>query len=151
MDNLTTKQALSIWSDLEAAFYGRATGFGGNTVNIHPWKAVSRWPRKELTLPTVGEGPTEVPVVDPVTRHLYPNTPRSEIGLDPDLVREAYARAHASLYELFEHYAHECKARIDINGRELGEWVKTLHGLHASSMNVTVTPIRTFDRKGMRA
>ena len=49
MVDLTMRQALSVWSDLESAYYGQ-NGYGGNTAEIYAYRLQQRDPTAELGL-----------------------------------------------------------------------------------------------------
>jgi len=92
MHNLSMVQALSLWSDLEAAYYGKHH-YGGDVAEIYIVRAMTR---------------------------------------DEKLV-DSIMDANQSLYALFTHFIETHDAIIEINKRELGEWMKTAafdHRIH---------------------
>ncbi len=48
MHNLSMAQALGVWSELEAAYYGK-NGFGSDTAEIYAYRLMPRSPRLEAT------------------------------------------------------------------------------------------------------
>ena len=102
MHRLSMVQALSIWSELEAAYYGK-NGFGGDTAEIYMYRLMSRCPRAE-------DGRRQE------------NPP----GLIREGLEEQTRDANESLYALLKHFVDSTShVLIKVNGRELGEWLKT--------------------------
>jgi len=122
MHNLSMVQALSLWSDLEAAYYGK-NGFGGDTAQIYVYRAMQHEPF--------------VARLAELGRSVHVHTD-ADIPLDVRLAREAYDTAHESLHALFVHFATTHRARIEVEGRELGEWFKSARFDHR--IHVKVTP-----------
>lgn len=114
MHNLSMVQALSIWSDLEAAYYGK-NGFGSNTAEIYIYRAMP---------------------YDPIVASLVGVLPESAHARN--IGGESYDKANASLCALFSYFSKTREARIEIDGCELGEWLKTARYMHR--IHVKVTP-----------
>ncbi len=114
MQNLSMMQALSIWSDLEAAYYGK-NGFGGDIAEIYIYRAM--------------------PYEPSVARIEHASTVDITVGV---AAGSAYDRANESLHALFAHFGKTHEARIEVEGRELGEWLKTARYLHR--IHVKVVP-----------
>jgi hypothetical protein len=112
MHSLSMTQALSIWSDLEAAYYGK-NGFGGDTAEIYIYRAM--------------------PYDPSVARIEHAST--VDI-MDGDGAGSTYDRANESLHALFAHFSKTHEARIEVEGRELGEWLKTARYLHRIHVKV---------------
>lgn len=87
-------QALSVWSDLEAAYYGQ-NGYGGDVAEIYAYRLSSRCPTAE----TLG----------------------GQLGADAKA--EQARRAAASLFAILSHFAKEREARVTVDGRRLGRWL----------------------------
>lgn len=123
MHNLSMVQALSIWSDLEAAFFGK-NRYGGNTAEIYLYRALTHCPSlshdKALDLMS---------------------NPGSLIG---ENIRDAYDDANAALHDLFAHFSRIRSAQIEVEGRELGDWLKTARFTHRIHVKVTNPNERRF-------
>lgn len=115
MHRLSLVQALSVWSDLEAALYGKS-GYGGDTAEIYIYRF----------LPYVA-GDRGTQSLDDLMRS------GTIIG---NGVREDYDNANVSMHNLFLHFAQTHRARIEVNGRELGEWLKTARFTHRVHVKV---------------
>lgn len=121
MHHLSMVQALSIWSDLESAFFNE-NKFGGDTAEIYIYRALTH-------TPTLGRsGGVEL------DREMNGSSIFAE-GL-----REAYDNANTALCQLFQHFAKTREALIEVNGQELGDWLKTARFTHR--IHVKVTPAR---------
>lgn len=118
MHNLSMVQALSIWSDLESAFFGK-NGFGSDTAEIYIYRAMRYTPSFS------GADPAKV---------------MADVGVGADNVREAYDNANEALCLLFQHFANTHEAYIEVDGRALGDWLKTARYTHR--IHVRVTPSR---------
>lgn len=112
MQNLSMTQALSIWSDLEAAYYGK-NGFGGDTAEIYIYRAMP---------------------YDPTVASLAGVLHESERARS--IAGESYDKANASLHTLFVHFAASREARIEVEGRELGDWLRTARYDHRIRVKV---------------
>lgn len=119
MHNLSMVQALSIWSDLESAFFGK-NGFGGDTAEIYIYRA------QRYTPSLSGADPANVMAYD--------------FSISANNVREAYDNANEALCLLFQHFAETREAYIEVDGRALGDWLKTARYTHR--IHVRVTPSR---------
>jgi hypothetical protein len=112
MHTLSLEQALSLWSDLEQAYYKPEKY---RTVEIYMYRLVSGSPsanRVDL-------------IEDP--------------GLIGDNVREVYQKANRALYALLKHFCKTREASIKVDGREIGPWVA--ESLQCHRVQVTVDPI----------
>lgn len=104
MHNLSMTQALSIWSDLDDAYYGQH-GFGGHVAEIYIYRLMARDPIREARL---------------------------KPGLDPEPEPRADTiRANESLRALLLHFASMREAMVRVDGRllELWSWPES-HRLH---------------------
>lgn len=120
MHRLSIVQALSLWSDLEAALYGK-NGYGGDTAEIYIYRL----------LPYVaGERHSTVSLEELIRSGTI-------IG---NGVRDDYANANASLHNLLVHFAATHDVRIEVDGKELGPWLKT--ALYTHRVHVKVIDLR---------
>lgn len=116
MHRISIVQALSLWSELESARCGK-NGFGGNTAEIYMYRLMPRCPGGEAALhESGGQGNT---ILD-------------------EMARELIQDANESLCSLLAHYAKTREAVIEIEGRELGDWLKTANFGHR--VHVKVAP-----------
>lgn len=113
MNNLSMIQALDLWSELEAAFY-RKNGFGGDTAEIYMYRLMGY-------APAVAHNPPDI-----VER----------AGIVGDSAREAYDTANRSLHNLLVHFADKHEVRIEVDGKELGPWLKTARLVHRVHVKV---------------
>jgi hypothetical protein len=111
LHTITMEQALGVWSDLEQSYFGKSS-YGSDTVEIYMYRFMSGAPREVRWL----ENP----------------------GIFGDMARESYDNANAAMLELFTLFSKMRKARIEVEGRELGEWLKTARFTHR--VHVKVTP-----------
>lgn len=113
MHRLSMVQALSIWSDLEAALRGES-GFGGHVTEIYVY-------RLQPNCPTAS----------------HP----SQMGQSARMLEAK--QANAAFYSLLQHFAHTREARIDIAQpkmeRKLGPWLTESTNDHR--WHVRVRPI----------
>lgn len=95
MINLSMVQALGIWSELEAAYYGK-NGFGGTTAEIYAYR------------------------LQPCNPLLY-----SDLELSSKKVKgEAAIQAAKTMYQLLHHFNQEHNGcSIYVNGKHFGYWV----------------------------
>ncbi len=114
MHDLSMTQALSIWSDLEAAYYGK-NSFGGDTAEIYIYEAMP---------------------YDPTVASLVGVLHESERARS--IAGESYDQANASLCSLFTHFSRTHEARIEVEDRELGDWLRTARYMHR--VHVKVVP-----------
>jgi len=114
MHNLSMTQALSIWSELEAAYY-KKNGFGTDTAEIYIYTAMP---------------------YDPTVASLRGVLHESEHARN--IAAESFNQANESLCALFTHFSIERDAHIEVEGRELGDWLKTARFDHR--IHVKVTP-----------
>jgi hypothetical protein len=104
-------QALRIWSDLEQAYFGK-NSFGSNTAEIYLYRFMGGVPRDVRMI----------------------NDP----GIMGKVTREDFDNANVAMHDLFKLFASERSAKIEVDGRELGEWLKTARLCHR--VHVKVTP-----------
>ena len=114
MHNLSMIQVLSIWSELEAAYYGK-NGFGTDTAEIYIYRAMP---------------------YDPTVASLSGVLHESERARS--IAGESYDRANESLHALFTHFAKTKNARVEVEGRELDDWLRTARFGHR--VHVKVVP-----------
>lgn len=113
MHNMSVVQVLSVWMELEDALHGES-GYGGDTAEIYIHRFM---PYR----PGAGSMPPEEAMRAPIT--------------GPD-VAAAYDRANVSLHSILVHFAKERDAQIEVDGNELGEWVKTARNTHRVHVRV---------------
>lgn len=111
LHTITMEQALGVWSDLEQAYY-EDSSYNGRTAEIYVHLFLSGAPR-------------------PVERLEDP-------GMFGDMVREAYDNANVAMHDLFLLFVQRRNAQIEVEGRELGEWLKKARFCHR--VHVKVTP-----------
>lgn len=109
LHTLSLEQALSLWSDLDDAYYGK-NGFGGDTAEIYIYRVLSGVPRQA----------TEIDVT----------------GLLGDMAREAFDKANHVLHDFLLKFADHRNVRIEVDGRELGPWLKTARYTHRVQVRV---------------
>lgn len=114
MHNLSVVQALSVWSELERAYYGD-NNWGGDTAELYIYRFMPFEPTVARAKPDVTE----------------------QSGFIGDMAREAFDRANESLHNLLLHFSKVREADIEINGKELGEWLKTARFQHRVHVKVT--------------
>ena len=112
---LSMVQALSIWSDLSDAFYGK-NGFGGDTAEIYLYRLMPSGPAAAAA--SLGEP-----------------------GLHGDIAREAFDEANATLFSILAYFQKERDARIEVEGRKLGPWLSSARFNHR--VHVRVRPRKT--------
>jgi hypothetical protein len=105
------EQALEVWSHLEQAYHG-VHPYGSNTAEVYVYHFMSGAPRPLNML----ESP----------------------GIMGELVRESYDTANHAMHDLFVLFGKNRDAQIEVEGKELGEWVKTARFCHR--VHVKVTP-----------
>jgi len=115
MHDLSMTQALSIWSDLEAAYYGK-NSFGSDTAEIYIYRLM--------------------PFEPLVARVEFGSSPVGKIG--EDAMNSTYRQASESLHALLAHFSKTRDARVEIEGRELGEWLRSACYMHR--VHVKVVP-----------
>jgi hypothetical protein len=113
MYRLSMQQALSIWSDLEAAYY-RRNGFGGDTAEIYMYRLMPRCPGGEESL--AGR----------------------KCDLFDDMAKELISNANKALYSLLKHFAEVRNVNIEVYDNPLGPWLK--HADYSHRVHVKVTP-----------
>ena len=111
LHTITMDQALSVWSDLEQAYYDDSS-YDGHTAEIYVYRFMSGAPRP----------------VDQL------NSP----GMFGDMTREVYDIANVAMHDLFSLFCQRRRAQIEVDGVELGEWLKTARFCHR--VHVKVTP-----------
>lgn len=95
-------QALGLWSELEAAYYGK-NSYGGDTAEIYLYRLMPNDPSAEEA-------------------HRRKNEPSHTIF--GQARREQVTNANKALHSLLKHFARTREARIEVNGKELGDWLK---------------------------
>ena len=113
MHNLSLIQALSLWSELEQAYFNR-NGYGSDTAELYLYRFMPHHPG-----------------IDGFDKG----------GIFGEIAREAYADACVTLHALLAHFAETRSARIRVNGRPLGPWIKKAGFTHR--VHVKVTPKAT--------
>jgi hypothetical protein len=96
MHNLSMAQALSIWT----AYHGK-NAFGGDTAEIYIYKLMPYEPLVASVVGVLHESPTA-----------------------REASAWAYDRANTSLHALLTHFSKTRDARVEVDGHELGEWLK---------------------------
>ena len=112
MINLSLAQALSLWSDLIDAEYGRASH--GHDAEIYAYRLMSRDPMAE-----VGEG-------------------GGASRLSEDAVYEQRRQAAWSLVRIVEHFVDHRDARVAIDGHDPREWLAVVGGGFGHRVKVRV-------------
>lgn len=108
MHNLSLNQILSLWSDLEAAYWGK-NGFGGDTAEIYSYRLMREDPRR--------------------------SSPSASDSLKQQAEQESALEAASSLFSLLKLFCemHECAAFIETGYdrekrkdivRRVGPWMK---------------------------
>ena len=106
MLNLTTAQALSIWTELLLAEFGR-NGFGSDTAEIYAYRLQPRNPTAELAQPGS--------------------------DMHEEAIRDQALIASRNLYEILSHFRDVREVDMFVNcgrfddGKPLGEWLLTEH------------------------
>lgn len=113
MHRLSMVQALSLWSDLEAAYYGKH-GFGSDTAEVYMYRLMDSNPSAEAAR----------------------RANRTD-GIFGAAHAEQVREANKALHNLLEHFAKTREAKVEIDGRELGEWLKTAMFEHRVHIKVT--------------
>lgn len=117
MHRLSLVQALAVWSELEAAYHGK-NGFGSDTAEIYMHTLMPRSPSaEEAWRRGEGKGCT---VFDTAAKELVQD-------------------ANEALLSLLRHFAKTRKVHIEVNGKELGDWLKTAdfdHRVHVKVIRV---------------
>lgn len=113
MHNMSMVQVLSVWMELEDALHGE-NGYGGDTAEIYIYRLMAYQPgagrcsiEEEMQSPIRGPG-----------------------------VVAAYDAANVSLHNILVHFAKEREAQIEVDGNELGEWLKTARNTHRVHVRV---------------
>lgn len=101
--NIPISELLRLWSELDDAYRG-FNGFGGNTAQLYAFRFTRQSPLAESAR-ELKRGQQELPPI-------YAEALQSE-------EREA---AHA-LYDLLDRFSNERECRIEVDGREFGEWL----------------------------
>lgn len=112
MHRLSLVQALALWTDLEAAYYGEH-GYGSDTAEVYLYRFMPYSPSGVAAL----EGRNNGPISSEVAR---------------DMVKDA----NEALHNLLVHYALTREAHIEVDGRELGPWLKTAGYSHRVPVKV---------------
>lgn len=109
-------QALSLWTDLMNAYHGK-NSFGGDTAEIYMYRFTSSDPSAEAA---VFRG----------DRNVDPSSFMGQARI------KQIEGANESLHNLLEHFAKTQEARVEIDGKELGAWVKTAGFAHRVHVKV---------------
>lgn len=113
MHRLSMVQALGIWSDLEAAYYGK-NSFGGDTAEIYMYRLMSSNPRAEAA-----------------------RQQKNPTGIVLEGLQEQIQDANKALHSILKHFAKERNVGIMVNGKELGEWLRKADFDHRVHVKVT--------------
>ncbi len=101
MNNISMNQALSIWSELWRAYYGK-NGFGGDTAEIYAYRLMP---------------------YEPVVASDNPQFRETQLFKEHSNV--AIVKATSSLYALLTKFQIDADCQITIDDKEIDEWVKT--------------------------
>lgn len=112
---LSLTQALSIWSDLEKAYSGEASH--GDTTELYLYRFMPWQP----SVATAKAGAA------------------SGTGMMAEACREAYDNANGALHDLLVMFQASRPCHVEIDGRELGEWLKEARFEHRVGVKVTRT------------
>jgi hypothetical protein len=114
MHHLSMVQALSIWSDLCAAYHGK-NGYGGNVAEIYIYRLMAD---------------------DPSACGDVYGGRKSSIGQRAEA--ERVTRANASLFALLSHFEERHEgAAITVNTRTLGPWILNAGFDHRVHVKIT--------------
>jgi hypothetical protein len=107
MNNLSMNQALGLWSELESAYYGK-NRFGSDTAEIYTYRLMPYTPSAVVASLRLNQWQTE-----------------------------AYRTASQTLHNLLLHFqeTHD-RVRIEIDGKELGPWLKDAINTHRYHVRV---------------
>lgn len=115
MHRLSMVQALSVWTHLEAAYHGK-NGFGGDTAEIYMYLMQSNNPSAESA--RRGQGG----------------------GTCLKALHEQIQETNESLCALLKHFVESrSDIRIEVDGKEMGDWVKTAGFDHRVHVRVVHT------------
>lgn len=125
MHNISMTEALSIWSDLEQAYF-KKNGYGGDTAEIYMYRF------------------GYYPIVSAYLRH-----PHAPDDAPSPWIMEDIKKMNTSLFALLSHFAEHRDAEIEVDDenqmRPLGEWVKESNNTHR--VHVRVTPKKRDPKK----
>lgn len=110
MENISINQALSVWSELWQAYYGK-NDFGSDTAEIYAYKVMPR-----------------CPILETSRKKKYRKDEAKEYGL----------QAAQSLYALLVKFSMKNECIITVNGRRLGKWFLKEPFLHRCHVKVIV-------------
>lgn len=111
LHTLSMEQALSIWSELEQAYYGD-NSYGHDTAEIYIHRLLTGAPRN----------PDHMDLT----------------GIVGEMTRESYDNANCALHDLLQMFkVSRSKVKVEIEGRELGEWLKTARFCHRVHVKVS--------------
>lgn len=115
LHTLSMDQALSLWSELEQAYFGK-NGYGGDTAELYLYRFMGACPV--------------------ATMHPEKMADSGPVG---DTVREDYDTANAAMHDLLKLFAERRDAQIEVEGSELGAWLRTARYTHR--VHVRVIPL----------
>ncbi len=104
MNNISMNQALGIWSELWQAYYGE-NGYGSDTAEIYAYRLMAYEPA--IAAGNVGDGS-------------FKDTEMFKVNS-----RVAYIQAAHSLYNLLSKFESDNECRIEVDGKNIRDWVET--------------------------
>ena len=113
MNRISMAQALGLWSDLCDAYHGK--GWGGDTAEVYLYRLMPRNPSADNA-----------------------RSQDLKSGISAEARAEQVRHANESLYDLLCLFAEERACRVQVDGRDLGEWLKRADCDHR--VHVRVTP-----------
>ncbi len=117
MNNISMNQALSIWSELWQAYYGK-NGFGGDTAEIYAYRLM--------------------PYVPDVHAHHNSQYRESQSYIFRNM--DVSEKAAHSLCELLYAFQKETNCDITIDGESIGDWFHDQGSLFDHRCHVKITP-----------
>jgi hypothetical protein len=112
MHQLSTKQALSIWSELEQAYYDD-NSWGGDLAEIYIYRLLPYRPGNYKTIEDALNSPI--------------------LGGD---IKAEYQQANQDLYDLLVHFAQQRNVIITVNDQKLKKWLKSGYFTHRVHVKV---------------
>jgi hypothetical protein len=105
MHQLSMIQALSLWTDLESAYHNK-NSYGGDTAEIYMYRFMSRCPSAE-------------------SARSRRETPSILTGIIAESLQDQVRDANEAMCSLLQHFAKTREVHIEVNGKKLGDWLKT--------------------------
>lgn len=116
LHTLSMDQVLGVWSDLEQAYFGK-NGYGGDTAELYLYRFMP------FCLATI----------------THPEKMADEESPIGETIRETYDAANCAMHDLLKLFAEKRNVQIEVEGNELGAWLKTARYQHR--VHVRVIPL----------